>query len=104
MAGGEVVVKTVFHCRANSDLGAGKQLLYRLGQQVGGGVTQDFNPRRIPFSDYAEGGITFDNERGINLAPVHDAGQCRLGQARTNIRRDISDRDRLLKFPFGTIG
>ena len=55
VAGGEIVVEAVLDHRADSDLHPGKQLLHRHGQQVGGGVADDFQARLIPLGNNREG-------------------------------------------------
>ena len=106
---GEVVEKTVLDHRANRHLGIGKQLLHRIGQQVGGGMANHLQAIRILGRD--------DGQRAVlgNLVTrVHDArlaisagdfaGQRSLGQPGTNGRSHLGYRHRTGIFAQGTVG
>ena len=87
--GGEIIVETVLDHRPYGDLDAGEQVLGGHGQQVGRGMTDDFQARLVAVGDNRQGGVAIDDIRGVHLLAIHDTGEGRLGQAGADIGGDI---------------
>ena len=105
---GEVVEEAVLDHRADGDLGIGKQLLDRIGQQVGGRVTDHIQTIGILGGDDGQLGVLLyqvagvDDLGGVTAADL--AGQRGLGQARAYRSGNIGHGDRAGILALGTIG
>ncbi|MCY1534509.1 hypothetical protein D9M68_698850 [compost metagenome] len=77
----EVVEEAVLDHRADGHLRVREQLLHRIGQQVGGGMADDFQAVGILGGDDGERAVLRDEETGVNHLAVNLAGQRGLGQA-----------------------
>ena len=77
----EVVIKAVFDHRTDRDLRLGKQILDRIGKQVGGGVANQLQAFRIFGRHDGQLGIRCHAEAGVDQLAIHLAAQGRLGQA-----------------------
>ena len=103
VARGKVVIKAVLDCWPDGDLGPGEELLHRLRQQVGGGVTNNFYRRLIAICEDTERGVALNHMRDIDLAAVDHTSECGFGETRANIGCDIKYRDRRIKSAVGSI-
>ena len=101
---GEVVIETVLDHRADGHLGVGEQFLHRLGQEVGGGVADDFQPLGVLVGDDGQVAVGFDPVRSVHQLAVHLAGQGRLGKAGADIGGHLVNRHRLVELTFGAVG
>ncbi len=99
----EVIIETVFDHRPDSHLRLREEVFHGKGQQVGGGVANDFQPLGIAISDDGQIAIPLDQAGGIDQLAADLAGQGRTGQTGTNAGRHIGHGDRLLKRPLRTI-
>ena len=66
----EVVVEPVLDHGPNGDLRLGEELLYRLREQMRGGVSDDLEPRRVLVSDNGKVGIALDEEGSVDQLAV----------------------------------
>jgi hypothetical protein len=87
----EVVVETIVHHRADGDLRRRKKRLHGLSQEVGRGMTDDFERFRALVRDDSELRIRRDEVAGVYQLAIHLAGKGRLGKAGTDGRRHLSD-------------
>ena len=94
---GKVVIKTVVDHRADRHLRIRKQGLDRISQQMGGGVTDQFQTFRVLGGDDGQPRIGRHAEAGVDQLTVDLATQCRFGQTGTNRGRHFSHRNRAWK-------
>ena len=80
----EVVIETIFHGWANSDLGGWKELLHRLRHQVGAGVAQHLNAIIVLGRHDGRFAVFVDCVGSVHQGAVDPAGQGCLGKARAN--------------------
>ena len=99
----KVVIKTVLNGRSDSDLRAREELLYRLRQQVSGGVTNNFYGRLIAIRENTERGVALNHIGGIDLSAVNHTSECGFRETRANIGGDIKHCDRGIKSALGSI-
>jgi hypothetical protein len=86
----EVVVEAVLDRRADRDLGAGIQLLHRFGHDVGAVVPQDRERFVVLRPDEAHRGAIRHLALEIPELAVDRHQDRRLGQTRTDRRRDVA--------------
>ncbi len=70
----EIVVETVFNCRADGDARLRKNRLYGLGHYMGGAVPEDFNRRRRIGPDTFQSGVLFDLAGQVDQLAVELCG------------------------------
>ena len=90
----EVVVEAVLDRRADGDLGAGIQLLHRLGHDVRGIVADQLERVRIVAGDDGDPGVGVDHRRQVLDHAVDADGERRLGQRRGDVARQFGAGDR----------
>ncbi|MNF59181.1 hypothetical protein D3C84_407620 [compost metagenome] len=81
---GNVVVETFFNDRTDHHLGARKQLLDRMTDQMRTGVANDLQPLLVFRRNDLQGRVAVDQIAGIDQLTVDLAGHRRLGQAGAN--------------------
>ena len=81
---GKVVIKAVFHRRADGDLGIREQFLDGMGKQVGGRVADDVQTFGVLGGDDGQRAIAIDHMTGIHQALTNTSCQGCLGQSSTN--------------------
>ena len=101
---GKIVVEAVLDHRTDRDLGAGEKLLDGLRQQVRGGVTQHFQPVRVPGGHDRDIGVVFDTEIGVDELPAHPSGQRRARQAGADIGGHVGHAGRLVVGAAAAVG
>ena len=80
---GEVVVEAVLDRGSEGDLGAGIELLHRLGQHMGAVVAQQVEGVGMGAGDDLDPGIALDGRRReVFDSPVDFHGERRLGETR----------------------
>ena len=100
----EVVVEAVFDHRADGDLRIREQLLDGVGQQVGGGVADDFQPLGVFGCEDGEPAVTGDGKARVDHLVVHLARDGGLGQSRSDRGGNIGDGDGPRKLALRTVG
>jgi len=88
----EVVVEAVLDRRADGDLGAGEQLLHRLGQNVGGVVADGLQRLRIVAHDQFEVAGAAQRAVQVALFAVQSDQRRALGQRRRDGGGDVTAR------------
>jgi hypothetical protein len=89
---GKVVVKAILDDRADGDLGAGKQLLHGLREQVRSRMANDLEAVLVPSGNDGDRGIFVDLVGGIHEAAAHAAGHRGLGKTGADIGSEFGDR------------
>ena len=74
-----------------------EELLYCIGQQVRGGMTDDLEPVGVLVGDDAQFRIVIDDGGGIHQDAVHLAGERGFGQPRTDARSHFGDGNRAIE-------
>ena len=100
---GEVVIEAVLDHRADGHLGIGKQFLDGIGQQVGSGMTNQFQAVRVLLGHDRQLAVGIHDKTGIHQLAVHLSRQRGLGQARADACRNLGDRNRTIKASDRTI-
>ena len=88
----EIVIEAVLGRRAEGDLRLGVELLDRLGHDVRGVVTDDFEPVRLVAGDDRDLGVMVDDGREVARAAVKLQRDRRLGEAGADRRRKLRRR------------
>ena len=101
---GEVIVKTVVDHGTDGHLRFREQFLDGIRQQVGRRVADHFQAIGILVRHNRQFGILLDQIGSIDQLAIDLAGQGSLGQAGTNIGRNLGHGDRAVKLTGGTIG
>ncbi|MNT23253.1 hypothetical protein D3C72_1586660 [compost metagenome] len=101
---GEVIVKAVVDHGADGHLCIGEQFLDGIRQQVGRRVADHFQTIGILVRHDRQFRILLDQIGSIDQLAVDLAGQGSLGQAGTNIGRNLGHGDRAVELTGGTIG
>jgi len=95
---GDVVVKPGLDHRADDHARCWIELLYGVPDQVGAGVTDDFQPFVVLRRDDLEPGVALDQVTGVDKFPVYLAGQCDLGETGADRGSHLGDRHRAGEF------
>jgi len=89
--------------RTNGDLCLGEKLLDGVGQQMCGGVPDDFQAIGILGRHNGQRRILFHTVAGVHQSAIHLARQRRLGQTRANGGSHFRHGDRARKFALRTV-
>jgi len=81
---GEIVIEAVLDRGAEGDLGAGIELLHRLGQHMGAIVAQQIEGIGMGAGDDLDPGVPLDGRREILQRPVDFHRKRRLGETRAD--------------------
>ncbi len=101
---GEIVVEAVLDRRADGDLGAGIQILHRLGQHMGGVVADHLQRLGVAAGDEDDGGVVVDRGGEVDRLAVQLHRQGGAGQAGTDRGCHVGARDRRIELAHGTVG
>ncbi len=101
---GEVVIESVLDRRADGHLGAGEQLLHRLGQHVGGVVADGFQRGRIVAHDQLEVAAAFQRAVEVALLAIDLDQRRALGQRRRDGGGDVTARGAVGILSAGAVG
>ncbi len=104
LVAGEIVIETVLDRRPDGDLGAGIELLHRLGQNVCGVVADEFQRLGVAAGDENEGGVAVDEGSEVDCLAVQLHRQRRAGQTGTDGCGHIGTRDRRIELAHGAVG
>jgi hypothetical protein len=100
----EVVIEAVLDHRADGDLGAGPQRLYRFGQHVGGVVADQLQRARVVAGDELDLGILLDRVGKVGERAVERHRHRTLGKRRRDALGDIETGDVLGVLPARAVG
>ena len=101
---GEIVVEAVLDRRADGHLGAGIQILHRLGQHMGGVVTDHLQRLGVAAGDEHDGRVAVDRGGEIDRLAVQLHRQGRPGETGTDRGCHVGARDRRIELAHGTVG
>ena len=101
---GEVIIKAVVDHGTDGHLRVREQFLDGIGQQVGRRMADHFQAIGILVRDNRQFRVLLDQIGSIDQLAVNLARQGSLGQAGTNIGRNLGHGDRAVKLTGGTIG
>ena len=101
---GKVVEKTVLYHRADGDLRVWKQFFYRIGQQVSGGMADNFEAVCILGRNNGQGAVSVHLITGVDDLPIYFARQSRLRKAGTNGGCNFGHGNWRREIALGTIG
>ena len=104
LVAGEVVIEAVLDGRANGHLGAGEQLLHRLGQHVGGVVADGLQHLGILPREDLEGAAVVQGPLKVQQLAVQLYQHGLLLQGLGDPRGDLAAGHAGLEGPFGTVG
>ena len=90
--------------RANGYLRVREQFLDRIGQQVGGGVANNFQAIRVFGRDDGQSTVSGHLKAGVDDFAVHLASQGGLGQTSADRGGNFGHSDRTGEFAFRTVG
>ena len=104
LVAGEIVVEAVLDRRADGDLGAGIQILHRLGQHVGGVVADHVQRLGVAAGDEDDGGVVLDRGGEVENLAVELHRQGGAGEAGTDRLGHRGARHRRIELAHGTVG
>mgnify|MGYP001553040669 CR=1 FL=1 len=100
---GEVVVEAVLDHGSDGDLGLGIEILDRLGQEVGRGMTDDLDALLVPRGHDGHLRVAIDHEIRVDEPVVHPTGHRGFGEARPDVGCHVGHRDRLIEPAFASV-
>ena len=103
--GRKIVVKAILGRRAEGDLRAGEQRLHRFGQHMGEIMPRQFQRvSLVPARHQRQRRVLLQRPADVAQFAIHSRGDRRLGQPRTDRRRNVRRRSAGRDFTHGTIG